>query len=1828
MSAFDEIRGDVTAARERRRKLDDQVTEAREQLHALQRRIEDAQRHPSGEWDQLLRRLQQQAEAAADRVGELRKASARQKADAIGHLGRLVDLAEPWELIAEWSDAVPIALFPLRLETRFHRPADRRGGRAAQPTQLWIRIYPDEAQVDSFEAMLTDSDLENARSYWIAIWRAAGIEAQERGAWRGFVGATGSGRAAYVIEQYKPLNPGARPAKIDPQDTMLVIVPAVALTPGEQASAIAYHIETWKAKGDRARQDAALAALRAAVGNARATEILEKYSPDPAGQDPPAPYTRAQVRVTVAILELPPPPPTKTNAWTQAPRTFALPDRFVALLWSGGIMHAPVVGSAVPDGLTVGPDPSLDPADQIQKDGDDLAINEDLRWMVDFDRAVEAGMGLKIDLTTDEARRGFDRLIVLGLRSSSDEQESATLLNTLIAHRHASRGGFGLVPQGSATNNTEGDGAAFSWIDDADTSFDVVFKGKDAYAETTDLFERRDGEWLAEALSLEGTLLKRIPHGGGRDQGEARAMNVALWSATLGYALEEMLAPVFTPADIARTKEFFCTFVSGRGPLPAVRFGRQPYGVLPAMAFSRYRAVSGRIGPGEGPHGAFDDYLQRLHALLARLDQEWRRMAADAAHVGAGGGHQTLLDVVGLHSGSVEYHQRYAESFEHLYNKLTLQFGTFFGGLLAQWLKGRSQQVLSAIGADPNAHPPILDKFFYGESPLLSGPVVDDQPLSETKPIRGYTPDQRNYIRWMITSSLDIIRREDFGGNAAPTALLYLLLRHAMMLGHWDAGIRFLETQGLVDAVAARKEPAFVHVESAKGAGTSKFQHLYSPQPQVTGDPAITLGEYLLLPSVLGTAAETAGLRQITGALSFLADTPTARLERLFADHIDTCSYRLDAWKTGIAAHRLGEMRRARAQAPAPGVYLGSFGWLEEVRPREDRIEPVRLDAETQAVFQRASDAPLGHDTGNAGYIHAPSLNHAATAAILKNAYRVHASAANPDAMAVNLTSNRVREAMAVLEGIRNGQALAALLGYRFERGLHDAHALAEVDKFIYPLRQVFPLVANRLKSTKPDDPTDITLLEARNVLDGLSLSARVRTAGHATYPFGFPLGTDPGQLPPATAAERDAITAQAKALAGLYDSIADLILAESTYQVVLGNFDRAAANTEAFGKGSYPPETQVVETPRSGLTLTHRVALHLDAAANPAVSPNAVPMTPRANAEAALNKWLAQHLPDPGDVAVRVTYSSPVVALKSVTITQADLRLQPIDMLMLGDLGSEQAQSELDDRVVQAIRYGPDAHPDLAIAIEYTQPIAGKVSVFELAALIRSLRTLLLKSRALGPADLAMPLETERDEAVWDDAEMSARVNAAIATLTARRNALVVLAAAASDLDDYARDVSNEFLVVALHGLPQTGTGQIHADARAIYEAVTGKVNDFVARWQQKDADFTTLIGTLPAQPTEEARMALLRKAEGIIAASSTAQPPAPSVLYKANIIDPLKLQFDGRRAQLQALLTFAGKVATFVASAAGLSPALAQHDAVPLDVAPQAAALVTLRDTLVSRVNALAADLTDRITKAQDDLTAAVANDNGSERLEQVRTAAGRVLGEAPLVPRFRLSDARGLEFDAARVGSPGLLTDLLANGRQYPLDDWLYGMARVRDKLAAWENTTVLVEAFGAPAPDLTPVQLPSAPDDRWFALEFDPAKRPATSRLLYTAHFATAFNRAADQCGLLLDEWTEVVPAADVMSGVTFHFDRPSSQPPQTILVAVPSAFTGHWQWEDLVALLVETLDGAKARAVEPAQVDKSPYAQFLPATLMAVTLYQITIATNLSMNNRIYERIGS
>jgi hypothetical protein len=125
-------------------------------------------------------------------------------------------------------------------------------------------------------------------------------------------------------------------------------------------------------------------------------------------------------------------------------------------------------------------------------------------------------------------------------------------------------------------------------------------------------------------------------------------------------------------------------------------------------------------------------------------------------------------------------------------------------------------------------------------------------------------------------------------------------------------------------------------------------------------------------------------------------------------------------------------------------------------------------------------------------------------------------------------------------------------------------------------------------------------------------------------------------------------------------------------------------------------------------------------------------------------------------------------------------------------------------------------------------------------------------------------------------------------------------------------------------------------------------------------------------------------------------------------------------------------------------------------------------------------------------------------------------------------------------------------------FPVDTWLHGVARVRGKMHAWEQTLIFAGSLGQPEPVIEAIQLPFTPGERWFALEFPPKQALDKDHLLYTAHFASPFNPAARQCGLLIDEWSEIIPGSSADTGLTFNFDRPNCEAPQSMLLVTPTA----------------------------------------------------------------------
>ncbi|HST39284.1 MAG TPA: hypothetical protein VLK58_07235, partial [Conexibacter sp.] len=752
----------------------------------------------------------------------------------------------------------------------------------------------------------------------------------------------------------------------------------------------------------------------------------------------------------------------------------------------------------------------------------------------------------------------------------------------------------------------------------------------------------------------------------------------------------------------------------------------------------------------------------------------------------------------------------------------------------------------------------------------------------------------------------------------------------------------------------------------------------------------------------------------------------------------------------------------------------------------------------------------------------------------------------------------------------------------------------------------------------------------ARNVADGLRLVEHVeRDARLRRYPFGRA-----ALLPAdATAAERAAIEFEVERLRDVNDAVGDLLLAESVHQATQARYDRSAAALDAVATGGFPPEPEVVRTPRPGVALTHRLALQLDPGASAIRG-----ATPRALAEPRVDRWLETVLPALDEVQIHVSWSDPRGGPGGeTTVTLAELGLRPVDLLTVVHADGGQQMAELDDRVLARVLATQPVPLDALPQIGYLDAAGGAIRVFDVAAPVRRLRSLIGRARPLRGGDWLLSDEAtqsgdadlERDPAPVTAALRGlAALAADLASGVTALDALVrgPAAARAIAVDRTIDQTAALFDRAALHGVPQTGWGFAYAQRRDAAAALLARLAERLQTWDAKLADFDGLIAEHdavdPATVQRDTRLMLLRRAEISVAAGVTAVPDDLRDLRRA--LPARRRAFAARRAALAGIVARPPATLAALLRAVGALLPFTDVDLEPFDLAPEESALATLHGDLLAAAAVVLAEVQRRAAAAQAALAEQAAATTGAARVEALTRAAQAIFGEGfVLVPDAGVAPDHAAEttnaISAAGDGSlTRHLTDLL--GVEQPLDEWLTGVARVRDQARAWEQVALQADAFGLPEPRLTPLQLPFLPGDHWLALGFPPEAVLDQDRLLYTAHLPAGFDPAARRCGLLLDEWTEVIPAETQDTAIATHFDRPNSEPPQALLLVLPTAQTGGWVWSDVVGALDDTLAMARKRAVEPVHVDRTPYARFLPATVSATTLRGLSIGLALALNN--------
>lgn len=1033
-----------------------------------------------------------------------------------------------------------------------------------------------------------------------------------------------------------------------------------ALDPGitsdERSAGIAYWNAIWRASQDQAAE--AWRTLLAAAGRQRAPWIARVLRPvncaqraDAAAPDFPDVAPRSN-RPAVARL---------------------LPDVFSAVVIQGA-RRATATGRTILPDVTVG----LFAAEQAGLGSvHGVKVVAGAEWLGDYDEAERVGMAVTVPLPVPGAK--VDRLIVYGVRRSLQPKDATAALAALF-ESHRCGNGLAFVPQGTPTNNTESDRAGWQRrTEPRAPSCDAAVVDPDSNAAI-----------LAGALGLDPQVLADLDHADKHEQANAQAMNVALWGSSWGSFLDKINrvgTQGATLSDAAResTRVFHRDFVRGRGPLPVVRVGSQPYGILPVSTTSRWR---------------LDRFEGGLMPILARLREKWKQSIVNVPRLGSGAIDTTLLELLGLTPVCAG-----------------LRVRTVLESAFAQLVADASGESRDDIDIER-----ILEELVWedvlgngsfvrpsgslGESRALLLPLVaDSDPAFIDALLGNATASAASVFQVLLELAFDRATREVEKDSA--DGRLHQIVQGATTLAASDRDrVLAIATRGAtVPAEALYAEATRL---KSSFAGASPTLSEFQPVPAL----ARSFGE-LALDSTTATSRAELGLyaahawlysqgrlNEIHEALAALRETTLDDRRILIAETLDLASHRLDAWITALVERR----RRSQRAARSAGVMIGAYGWVEDIE-----VEPS------------------GSQDTTRGFVHAPSLAQAATAGILRSAYLSHnADAAGDGAFAIDLTSGRVRSALHLLDGVRQGQPLGGLLGYRCERAVHEA----ELDRFILSLRKIAPLTQGKLTDRgETVAPGALERLAAGNVLDGIELAEKYqgKVTGWGPLQIRKALDERPtdnpylvGKWDPLTDDEWRQIDAAIRDMDAALDATADVLMAESVHQLVAGNTARASAALDAASSGdSRQPEPEFVQTPVDGMPFTYRIL---------AVAGDAAPwnvVRPRSAAEPRLETWAAQRLGDPSTI---------VVATKDdgTRITVADSGHCALDLIY--DASDHVAFDQRLRASIPAIatKKFHDTRDDA-----WPPDLRAIGDIFQCAA---SLRALLIRARPATPGDLTLP--------------------------------------------------------------------------------------------------------------------------------------------------------------------------------------------------------------------------------------------------------------------------------------------------------------------------------------------------------------------------------------------------------------------------------------------------------------------------------------------------------
>lgn len=1458
-------------------------------------------------------------------------------------------------------------------------------------------------------------------------------------------------------------------------------------------------------------------------------------------------------------------------------------------------------------------------------------------WIADFEIAKKGGMAVEFQLSKEIDK--ILRITVVGINVADND---VNVLEELFENHHYTVG-MGFPEFGTPTNNTTNTSAGYTKREDLESRFNQEF------GDETNISDDCNAYQLAKALGFSDAgkaLIAKWQYGLDIHNYYVEDLHRALWRVSGGYFFNYFIKGALDKATETKLMTHFKDFVRPAGMLPSFRIGNLPYGVLPVTQIKGWRSTSldsKHLCNSALEADEWHKFDNRFHNVLMDFYERWREPISDSTRIPRVGDTQNqdahldeeLIKILAMSANSRNYSLR-----PFVDNRLIGWFldqmkSTLFDYLsksqtpeesARKWVKTwRDLQkelagFLKALGVNQNVidSSQLMETIAWGDSKSLDIPLV----LSKSNP----NDNPNNYIPVLNTLGSKAPR------NVSET-LLYAMLHRALSYEADQKPWKLLkrdqaeteqkileffnnvkDPQEIVDRIIDDPQFRLTAPNRVYGVRPTLAETIFNKRNSLDGKQFTNIGQ---IDSIEGVGIDT--LQDINYSFSTRIDD--IDYESLLKGVFDSFTHRLDAWISSFASKRLTSMRRGTPK----GIIIGAYGFVENLPIPNNGAEPDSL--------------------ATGGYVHAPSVNQATTAALLKSGYLTHKLNEN-NPYRINLSSDRIRRASTILQGVREGQELGALLGYQFERDLHERG----IDQYKDEFRKAFPLVA--LSETKNDDNVSSESVAARNVVNGLSL---VKSSEDHTLKEKF-LKSLSDEYDDTEAGEiAKNILGQAKVIESIsllreaMDGVADLLIHESVYQVVMDSYERSGAAMDASTGIGTSPELESITTPLESDDIGHRICILLN---EPTDGFNKD--QPREQVEPRLATWFRKLLGEMSEIGCCVDYhekdsGNDALALKSDVVTLEQLNLGPLDFLYLSANRPGGGETELEQRIKAVLRarhenlvehviVGEDEVKQTPIKIDFgpykinsDQPPTGlpyERCLDDAIEMAQQVLVTLSQAGALQPEKLCNPDKalqvgfSHEDYNSFESRAAEARDSLLEPMLTIQSYVEPLQYLERTELT-----YKNVKVIMASPGEILAHAGDLHQQISTAVEVVLLKNLENIDP-TTKNALLTgieTIIANLIDQNPEKTPEELIGLAsEDVLALVGKQLRTFLTIVFHRTLevdgnIQPM---FDETLAVImndnQDLLTGLSACVSYIKDQ--IEGALDQLFRFGILI-NQPKDLTA--DWLNGRVNAASerlqkanlhlgfakgyhtqAQAEEQIEKEEED---GKAKEKMSQSIDEITRAIKALFGENFIVlPTFTLPESD--KFTTYMDAQEKVL-------RSKPVSRiylWLQQVAQTHIGSQRLEDMLLLMEAwYGSEIFKPTVIQQPyqieknnlkdslgwQALSDDELGIAVDPnagleereiairEKRPRGTMSI--ALFGEGPITTSKVCGVIVDQWTEPLPHGTVDTAIALHADTPNQQPPNCCLLAVPGQRkqNGHWTPKELEAIVYDTLDLAKIRSVD-------------------------------------------